>query len=42
MRYVFKINMNQVYVYKGVFLLVWLTLVIHGDNSANQLWDIPV
>lgn len=38
MRYIFNINMNKVYVYKGVFLLVWLRVVIHGDNTANQLW----
>lgn len=42
MRYIFNINRNKIYVYKGVFLLLWLRLVIHGDNIADNYDDITV
>lgn len=37
MRYIFNINRNKIYVYKGVFLLLWLRLVIHGDNIMMMI-----
>lgn len=42
MRYIFNINTNKIYVYKGVFLLLWLRLVTHGDNTADNYGDTTV